>query len=921
MTSKDAIAARAQEYFVSQQNSIYRHTDALFARLLVIQWFAGIAIALWISPSAWVGTTSEIHPHVWAAILLGGVVCSCPLLLIWKWPDYVLTRHMVAIAQMFTSALLIHLTGGRIETHFHVFGSLAFLAFYRDWRVLVTGSAVVVIDHLLRGAFWPESVFGVHLAGFERALEHGGWVLFEDFFLFLAIRQSLREMRHVAAHQAELEALNTAIESKVVLRTAELAASEERFRQLSATAPIGIYQSDSRGRWVYVNRCWTEISGLPFEQSLGERWVEALHPDDRENVLRQWRIGAQFGSDFDREYRVITPDQEFRWVHARAKAMHTAPNELVGYVGTAEDITERKHVETEPARARDAAVESAQLKSEFLANMSHEIRTPMNAVIGMTDLLLDTGLTSEQREFARAVSSSAESLLTILNDILDFSKIEAGKLSLVEEEIDLRQIVEDTLELLAENAHLKGLELTGLFPPGTPTHVRGDAGRIRQVLTNLIGNAIKFTDSGEVAVQVSEESRDAYHVIMRFQVLDTGIGIAPETQTRLFQAFTQADGSTTRKYGGTGLGLAICKRLVEMMEGEVGVESKLNRGSLFWFTARLKHSVAPISLKRRHPDSLAEIKVLIVDDNPTNGRVLHYQLAALNMRNEYASSADKALQMLRAGVASADPYRLAILDMQMPGMDGLALAYAMQSDPTLVSTRKIMLTSLGLRLDSRVMQEAGIMECLFKPVKEARLFDCLIRIFDEAPAPQFARPSSKMPVSPVISLNPFYGPLQILLAEDNPVNQKVVLFQLRKLGYEADIVANGVEVLGALAQKHYDVILMDCHMPEMGGYETSRHIRERESTQNGQAKTHIVALTANAMEGDREKCIAAGMDDYLSKPTRIDDLAAALARFREATVGFAAEKSQSRVIAERSSAPKSKVPASCGIEENPDGTP
>ncbi len=256
------------------------------------------------------------------------------MLLIWKWPGHVLTRHAVAIAQMFTSALFIHLTGGRIETHFHVFGSLAFLAFYRDWRVLVTGSAVVVVDHLLRGAFWPESVFGVHAAGFARALEHGGWVLFEDFFLFLAIRQSYREMRHVAAHQAELEAVNTAIESKVALRTAELTASEERFRQLSATAPIGIYQSDGRGRWVYVNHCWTEISGLSFEQSLGEGWVDALHPDDRENVLRQWRIGAQFGSDFDHEYRVITPDQQLRWVRARAKAMHTAPSELVGYVGT-----------------------------------------------------------------------------------------------------------------------------------------------------------------------------------------------------------------------------------------------------------------------------------------------------------------------------------------------------------------------------------------------------------------------------------------------------------------------------------------------------------------------------------------------------------------------------------------------------------
>ena len=880
MNSNDALSQRTEKYFVSQRETIYRHTDSLFGRLLVLQWFAGIAMAFWISPQAWAGTTSQIHPHVWAAIFLGGVICSCPLLLIWKWPGHPLTRHTVALAQMFTSGLFIHLTGGRIETHFHVFGSLAFLAFYRDWRVLVTGSLVVITDHLLRGVFWPESVFGVPIASFGRALEHGGWVLFEDVFLFFSIRQSLREMHDVAAHQAKLETVNADIESEVVVRTAELAASEEKFRQLSATAPIGIYQTDTTGRCVYVNGCWTEISGLSFEQSLGDGWADALHPDDRENVVPEWRIVARSQNDFDREYRVITPAREVRWVHSRAKAMHTTPNQFAGYVGTAEDITERKLAETELARARDEALESARLKSEFLANMSHEIRTPMNAIIGMTDLLLDTELTPEQREFARTVGGSAESLLTILNDILDFSKIEAGKLSLVDEDVDLRQIIEDTLELLAENAQAKGLELAGLLPPNTPTHFRGDAGRIRQILTNLVGNAIKFTETGEVVVHVSEESKNAHDVTIRFQVFDTGIGITPETQVRLFQAFTQADGSTTRKYGGTGLGLAICKRLVEMMQGEIGVESEPDRGSMFWFTLRLKHSVVPISLKQRRLDNLTETKVLVVDDNRTNGRVLHYQLAALNLRNDYASSAQKALQMLRAAVAIGAPYRLAILDMQMPEMDGLSLARIMQSDPTLISTKKIMLTSLGLRLDPCVMQEAGISECLFKPVKEARLFDCLRRVIGGAPPTQAARSSIKTTDVPPSSINPLYGPLQILLAEDNLVNQKVVLFQLSKLGYVADTATNGLEVLLAVEQRHYDVILMDCHMPEMGGYEASRRIREREWQNNddGKPQAYIIALTANAMEGDREECLAAGMDDYLSKPTRIEDLSIALAR-------------------------------------------
>jgi len=465
MSSNDVPGLRKEDYFASQQESIYRHTDFLFAPLLALQWLAAIATALWISPRTWIGTTSEIHPHVWAAIFLGGVICSFPLLLIWKWPGHSLTRHAVAVAQLSTSALFIHLSGGRIEAHFHIFGSLAFLAFYRDWRVLVTGSVVVVADHLLRGLFWPESIFGVNSPDLLRALEHGGWVVFEDIFLFLSIRQSLREMHNVAAHQADLEALNTAIESKVVLRTAELSASEEKFRQLSAAAPIGIFQTDSSGRCLYVNRCLTEILGLSSDQVLGNGWIEALHPDDGESVWQEWQIAANSGHDFEREYRVITPTHELRLVHVRAKTMRTAANQLIGHVGTMEDITKRKLVETELAQARDAALESARLKSEFLANMSHEIRTPMNAVIGMSDLLLKTDLTPEQSEFARTVSRSAELLLTILNDILDFSKIEAGKLSLVEEDFDLRQVIEDTLELLAENPMPRDLNWQGFSRP------------------------------------------------------------------------------------------------------------------------------------------------------------------------------------------------------------------------------------------------------------------------------------------------------------------------------------------------------------------------------------------------------------------------------------------------------------------------
>jgi two-component system, sensor histidine kinase and response regulator len=315
---------------------------------------------------------------------------------------------------MFTSGLFIHLSGGRIETHFHIFGSLAFLAFYRDWRVLVTGSVVVGLDHVLRSLFWPESLFGIQAPDLGRGLEHVGWVVFEDIFLFLSIRQSLREMNKVAAHEAELKDLNTAVESEVVLRTAELSASEEKFRQRSSAAPIGIFQTDSSGQCLYVNPCLTETLGLSPPHALGDGWTQAIFSDDRKSAYQDWLVAIQSGHDFEHEYQVTTPSHELRTMHVRAKAMRTPIDQVIGYVGTMEDITKRKLAEAEISQARDAALESARLKSEFLANMSHEIRTPMNAVIGMSDLLLKTALTPEQSELARTVSSSAELLLTIL---------------------------------------------------------------------------------------------------------------------------------------------------------------------------------------------------------------------------------------------------------------------------------------------------------------------------------------------------------------------------------------------------------------------------------------------------------------------------------------------------------------------------
>jgi len=641
-----------------------------------------------------------------------------------------------------------------------------------------------------------------------------------------------------------------------------------------------------------------EIIGRPFWDTSWWNYDEGLQDRLKEYVLRAANLESVCA-----EEKLAVRDG-FIEINFRLTPVCNKKDGAIEYiVAEGQNITSLKETERELRksqqdledaimRANDMTVqaEAANVaKSEFLANMSHEIRTPMNGVIGMTGLLLDTHLSDEQRHFAETVKGSAESLLSIINDILDFSKIESGKLDLEAIAFDLRGMMDDFAATLAVPSEKKGLELICAADPDVPDHLVGDPGRLRQILTNLAGNAIKFTEQGEVSVRVSLYDEVDDEVVFRFSVKDTGIGVPKEKQDMLFDKFTQADASTTRNYGGTGLGLAISKQLAEMMGGEIGIISEEGKGSEFWFTVRLKKQHGKEKRKKEavSPPYIHNAHILVVDDNATNREVLMAQFAAWGIRGEEASDGDAALQLMCRAYDAKDPFRAVIIDMQMPGMDGMELARAIKSDERLKDIPLVLSSSMGKVENAEKIKGVEFAAYLFKPVRQSDLFDCICSVLAEKPVKHKTKDSNKHKLIGKLR----QGKAHVLVAEDNIVNQKVALAILEKLGIDAKIADNGIMALKALKTGHYDLVLMDMQMPEMDGLEATRQIRNPGSD----VPDHdipIIAMTANALKGDKERCIEAGMNDYLSKPVNPKALAEILDRWLPNEIDHGEEKTE-----------------------------
>ncbi len=664
--------------------------------------------------------------------------------------------------------------------------------------------------------------------------------------------------------------------------------SEEMFRTLSAVAPVGIVLLDEEGKFTYINEHYLRMTGLREEEALRNEWERIVHPDDLHDLKRARNQAiANRADSYGMSYRYLRPDGTIVWVDTVSRAFRQKEGGKRGYVVAIQDVTERHQAEERLRNAKEAAETANKAKSEFLANMSHEIRTPMNGILGMTELALDTELEPEQREYLSMVRSSAEALLGIINDILDFSKIEAGKMELEETTFSLEDCIEEALGPLGVRAMKKGLDLTWSTEGKIPEALRGDSTRLRQILINLVGNAIKFTKEGEVAVWASRVPSNDNRVKIRFVVSDTGIGIPPEKHSQIFEAFSQADTSTTREFGGTGLGLSISARLVRLMGGEMGLDSTPAKGSKFHFTVAFDEAKADTRVLRQFAE-LKDKPVLVVDDNEVNRHLLQKLLGLWGMKPYLADGAVAGIAEYERSAKAGKPYPLVLLDVNMPVMDGYQVAAKLRELAPAEKTAIVILSSSFISHTEPGLEALKIGRKLNKPIRRAELHNAIAELMDKPADKTLEQPKEATQAQ---------RSLRLLLVEDNLVNQKLATRLLEKLGHEVKLAVNGKEAVEVCSAEKFDLILMDIQMPVMGGMEATAKIREHEQ-QTGN-RTPILAMTAHAMKGDQEKCLEGGMDGYISKPIRVDLLRSEIVRLTE-------ERRGARNMKERQGNPEEK---------------
>jgi two-component system sensor histidine kinase/response regulator len=652
---------------------------------------------------------------------------------------------------------------------------------------------------------------------------------------------------------------------------------EDRLRALVEAVPLALFEVGPDGSWTFGNNRFREVLGLPAGESLAEGITRLIDPRDRDEVVARWQAATRSGEPFQVEFRLAGAGPAPRRIRARASPLRDPAGALKGYAGVLEDVTEDRRLEQLLLEEADRERDRSRRKSEFLAVMSHELRTPIHGVVGTAGLLQSTALSPDQREYVDMLVQSADATLSVINNVLDLSKIEAGKLELDLMDFDLRDLVEKSVSLFAARAHGKGLDLVCRYPGNVPDWVRGDPQRLRQVLVNFLSNAVKFTEKGGVVLTVSRPSPskdgpDTY----RFEVRDTGIGVSESVRGRLFAPFVQGDNTVSSRFGGTGLGLTICHQLVRLMDGVTGVDGEPGKGSMFWATALLGKPSAPPPPAHAVPEEAKGRRVLVVDDHEATRDALGDLLAGFDDLVLKAAGAAEGLAILRKGAADYEPVDVVVLDMHLPG-EGEARKFvqAVRADPEMENVRIVLATSFGHRSRAEAAKWEGIAAFLAKPVRRADLMDCMGAAFSEDLEEPFGRTARSR--APAVSVSGSFRIARILVVDDNEVNRKIARRQLEQKGFLVETAVNGLEAVEMSSKVPYDIIFMDLMMPELDGFEATRQIREKE--QGSGHRVPVVAMTARAMEGDRQNCIAHDMDDYLTKPVKFEDLDAVLDRW------------------------------------------